>query len=99
MSKVVISAILPLIALFVIIFLPFHASLGDSPCRAFRAKKQGVPVYREADRSSEVLGRLERSQPICGIAELKEFVTQIRPAVAAHLDHSNRMRAAVAARK
>lgn len=53
---------------------PLNVSWAEAPCRAFRAKKHGVPVYREADRRSEVLGRLERSQSICGIAELKDFV-------------------------
>lgn len=49
------------------------------PCRGYRAKRQGVPIYREADRQSEVLGKLERSEEVCGLAETREFVSILWP--------------------
>ena len=48
---------------------------GNPTCRAFRSKANNVAVYREADRRSEVIGRLARSEAVCGIAETKEFVS------------------------
>ena len=52
------------------------AEEASSPfCRSFRAKRQDVPVYREPNRASEVIGRIARSEEVCGLAEGKDFVS------------------------
>ena len=54
---------------------PSDPHLPGFACRAFRTKRHDVPVYREADRRSEVLAKLTRSTEVCGLAETRDFVT------------------------
>lgn len=66
--------------LFFSTFLPSSAlALPENKygvsCRIFRSKKAQVPVFAEADRRSEVVGRLSRSEEVCGMSETKDFVT------------------------